>query len=305
MYDSLTMLVTSNQPKKVLKALDSLREDTNRLTGEIVLRGRIQNLRVKIISNRVVIIGSLAKYYFGNNLETLTREDTRCAIERLSDTMQLDVAQANVYSLEVASNFSMQKPVQIYCQCLGECRYFEKSQYKHGLLYSNSNRSLIFYDKIKELKRRNEKVPSQFDEANLLRYELKLKKRVSRQLSKNEILARQLYEESFYRAILEKWQSEYFRIGRVNRLKIERIEMNSMNSPKKLEKILASLGLQAIGEQAILNYIEENKHALSKLQRSRLKAKIRQLSQNKSVTEPQEAILELDSKIKQTVACNN
>lgn len=107
MYDSLTMFITSNQPEKVLKALDSLREDTNRLTGEIVLRGRIQNLRVKIISNRVVIIGSLAKYYFGNNLETLTREDARCAIERLSDTMQLDVAQANVYSLEVASNFGL------------------------------------------------------------------------------------------------------------------------------------------------------------------------------------------------------
>jgi hypothetical protein len=299
------MFVTSNRPEKALEALDSMREATDRLTGEIVLRGRLQNLRVKIISNRIVVIGSLAKYYFGNNLEGLTREDTQCAIERLSDTFQIDFAKANVYSLEVASNFSMQKPVQIYCQCLGECRYFEKSQYKHGLLYSNSNRSLIFYDKIKELKRRNEKVPSQLDEANLLRYELKIKKRLSKQLSKNEVLASQLYEESFYRAILEKWQSEYFRIRRVNRLRVGGIEMNDMKSPKKLEKILASLGLQAIGEQAILNYIEENKHALSKLQRSRLKARIRQLSQNKSVTEPQEAILELDSKVKQTVVCQH
>lgn len=305
MYDSLTMSITSNQPEKVLNALASIQETRDSSNGEISFTGRLHNLRVKIRSDRVVIIGSLAKYYFGNNLETLTREDTKCAIEKLSDTIQLDVAQANVYSLEVASNFSMQKPVQIYCQCLGDCRYFEKSQYKHGLLYRNSNRSLTFYDKINELKRHKERVPNQFDEANLLRYELKLKKRLSKQLGKKEVLARELYEESFYRAILEKWQSEYFRIGRVNRLKIERIEMNSMNSPKKLEKILASLGLQAIGEQAILNYIEENKLALSKLQRSRLKARIRQLSQNKSVTEPQEAILELDSKVKQTVACQH
>ena len=163
---------------------------------------------------------------------------------------------------------------------------------------------MTFYDKIKELKRRNEKVPIQFDEANLLRYELRLKKRLSSQLSKNEVLARHLYEEGFYRAILEKWQSAYFSVRRVNRLKLGGIEMNDVNSPKKLEKILASLGLQTIGEEAMLSLIEKNKNALTKLQRSRMKAKIRELSQNKSVTEPQEAILELDSKIRQTIACH-
>lgn len=276
-YAYLANVVTSNQPEKVLNALVSIQKTIDSSTGEIFFKGKLHNLRVKIRSNGVVIIGSLAKYYFGNNLETLTREYTKCALEKLSDTIQSDVAQANIYSLEIASNFSMQRPVQLYYQRLGECRYFEKTQFKHTLLYGNSNRSLSFYDKIKELKKHKEKVPSQFDKTNLLRYELKLKKRLSKQLGKKEVLARELYEESFYRTILEKWQSEYFKIRRLNMLKIGRIEMNSMNSPKKLEKILASIGLQKIGEEFILNYIEENKHALSKLQRSRLKARIREL----------------------------
>lgn len=139
MYDSLTMSIATNQPEKVLNALASMQEIRDSATGEISFKGKLHNLRVKIRSNRVSIIGSLAKYYFGNNLEVLTKEDTQCAIEKLSDTIQLDVAQANVYSLEVASNFSMQQPVQIYYQCLGECTFFEKSQYKHGLLYYIGN----------------------------------------------------------------------------------------------------------------------------------------------------------------------
>src|SRR4051794_41137027 len=91
MYDSLTMFVVSSQPARALGVLTSVKEITYRSTGEIAYKGNLRNLRVTIKSNGVVIIGSLAKFYFGNNLKVLTREDTRYAIEQLSDTFGFDV----------------------------------------------------------------------------------------------------------------------------------------------------------------------------------------------------------------------
>ncbi len=301
MYDSLTMFVASTQTEKAVNRLDAIQEIANRSTGEIFFKGNIGNLRVRVKSNSVFIVGSLAKFHFGNNFEVLTKKDTKAAIEKLSDIIGLDVAQARVYVLEIGSNFSMQEPVQIYCQCLGECRFYDKSQYKHGLLYSNLRRSLTFYDKLEESSRHKERVPESFDGAHLLRYELKFKNRLSAQLGKKGVLARQLYDESFYALVLEKWQSEYFKIRRINKLKIDGIKMSSLNTPKKLETMLAAIGLQTIGEQNMLSIIKEKRNALSKVQLSRLKAKIRELAQSATATMPQEAILELDSKIRQSV----
>lgn len=302
MYDSLTMFIASNQYEQALCALTSIQEIIDRSTGEVFFKGNLGNLRVKIKSNGIVIMGSLAKFHFGNNLEVLTRKDAKTAIEKLSDIIGLDVAQGRVYALEIGSNFSMQEPVQVYCQCLAECRYYEKAQYPHGLMYRNLKRSLIFYDKLEEYKQHKKKVPESFDGVHLLRYELKFKKRLSEQLGKKAVFAGQLYDESFYMLVLGKWQSEYFKIRRLNKLKLDCIKMSSVNSPKKLGTMLAAIGLQAVGEENIMTIIEANKNSLGKVQLSRLKAKIRELSQSAIVTVPQEAILELDSKIRQFVA---
>ena len=46
----------------------------DRETGELYAKGTLDGLDIKETSRGIKIEGSLAKYYFGNNLETITRE---------------------------------------------------------------------------------------------------------------------------------------------------------------------------------------------------------------------------------------
>src|SRR5437660_5905331 len=101
------------------------------------MKGGIRNLKVKATETGLSVIGSLAKYHLGNNFETLTRQETERALERLSDELGLPMAQAKPFRLEVGSNFIVKQAVKRYCDALADTRYFERVAYRHGILYKN------------------------------------------------------------------------------------------------------------------------------------------------------------------------
>src|ERR1044072_5055618 len=126
MIDAVQMWISTNTPEIVLSNLNDRCETVSHETGEVVNKGLLKKLRVKVTGGGVSINGSLAKFHFGNNYKTLTRSDTERAIAELSDQLNLPIGQAKVFRLEVGTNLIMEKPINQYWRMLGSAGRYER-----------------------------------------------------------------------------------------------------------------------------------------------------------------------------------
>lgn len=55
-------------PNSLTDRLQNCKEEADRSSGEISLKGNLKNLRVEIKGNNLNVNGSLTKYFKGNNL---------------------------------------------------------------------------------------------------------------------------------------------------------------------------------------------------------------------------------------------
>jgi hypothetical protein len=111
---------------------------------------------VNIAENGISLKGSLPKNYYGDNLHTLTRQDTQRAIEQLSDQLHIDINAARVTRLDVSTVIPTKRPPNDYYRHLGNKPYLERLQtHTDTLQYNNHQRQIIFYDKTKEAAAKN------------------------------------------------------------------------------------------------------------------------------------------------------
>lgn len=278
--------------------LNNIKDFIDRETGEIILRANLGNLRIKQSADNISIFGSLPKFYFGNNINQLTRKDIERAIEKLSDYMKIPIQESNVFRIDVGANFLMKYPVKSYYQELGNLSRFKKSDFSNNqtLLYSTSSISIEFYDKLKETKRKREAIDEIFIGKNLLRYEAQFKKVISvkKRLKLSELKAKHLFNEKNYVEIIEYWKDLYFAIDRISKSNITKI--NSMK-PKELKKTLAKIGLIQVGSDYLLAELEARKSELSKMDYSRAKRLIRELERESEPVKNESKIKELDEKV--------
>jgi len=254
-------------------------------------------------SSGISLRGSLSKYELGDNLQRLTRGKVQMAIERLCDETLLNWKRAKVYRLDVGTCLVVRQPCSNYLRELGELpRYQRCEQGENGLLYTTSAKALSFYDKVREVRRKQERLPSAFEGLNVLRYELQCRQRLQDVFKMPEILAERLYDESFYIKALKMWKEVYFAIHKQGKVKFNP-EMLKTLSVKKLESSLAAIALRQLGEREVLGMIQEARKGglLTKIQAERLRAKVRELATLPAIIEPSEAMLELDAKVKQSV----
>lgn len=205
--------------EEIPKCFDKQPTITRYPNGRLELRGTYNGLNV-LLSSTGVKVGncSFAKWLLGTNLKTLYREEIQMGIERLSDAFHLPIDKATVTRLDIGCNLLMSHPVETYWHYLGELQWFSRLPQSNGLYYNGANCQLAFYDKIKELKRDGAKIPGLFEEANILRYEVRLKHRLKTLLNVPEVTAGMLYEEDFYISLWLYWRNSYYNIRKVREL---------------------------------------------------------------------------------------
>jgi len=299
MYDTISSFIQTKD-RINQDCLNNFYESTNDLTGEKFLKGELGNLKIKQNYDGVSIFGSLAKNFLGNNLKTLTRQGTEKAIEKISDELCINLKDSKIYRIDIAGNFIMKKPYKNYLFYLGDCKHLMKSYYQGSVYYSNSKRQIVFYDKPKEMKRKRDEIPEEFKEYEnrILRYELRFKKRIKDQFGK-VILLSDLYDESFYIDILNRWEDSYFEINKINSLNLTKME-NATS--KEFKDYILSYFIQEKGLDQVLEMIDSNRNKFkSSIEASRLKAELKRITNNESYSESNELILELDEKVKQAV----
>lgn len=261
--------------------------------GEYVT-GYLDNLKVSISENRVKVYdSSLCKYFLGDNFKTLTKGDTKRAIEKISDCLNLPFHLANVTRIDFAQNLIMQFDEKIYYPYLGEAQYYNRLEQNNGLYYNNQLRQMVFYGKEYEQRAKRQPVPELYKNRNVLRYEIRFKKQLRQQFKQPEITAGLLSDEAFYSNLVKRWKNEYLAIQKINS---KLINMKPTGSTKELVDNMAFLSLINLGQPIFLNIVKEwqKKGVITKGEAKRHREKIMALAKNPIAEKGNDLIIELD-----------
>ncbi len=308
MYDKVKLWVNrfdiGEQYPNIINLLDTAKEQTDLNTREVKVFGYLEGLRLNIFQSGLSIEGSLPKFLYQSNIYTLNRQTTPQAFEKIGDKLHFNIKEAKVLSLEFGANYNMQYPVYRYLEKLGDMPRLERSNYTASSLYykprSKAQQKIFsFYDKIAEAKAKKMIVPNGLEDANLLRYEMRLKGRLPTLFKRNEVTASTLSEEQFYSSAIKMYQDTYFSISKQNKLTLN--DMSNIKTVKDAKEVLMALLINQSDQEQIKAYFDALKEAKvfeDRKNYTRLKNKIKEISNKAGYVVPDDLIKELDNEIK-------
>ena len=271
--------------------------------GLVAVTGRAGGLKISLNRFQLKVCdGSLCKWYLGDNYQTMSRRDTKRAIEKLSDTLHLPMAKAAVYRLDIAQNFVLRHPPEVYMEHLGLLKHAKRLQNDGSVYYQRAGNVLCFYDKNREQKSRREAVPELYEGRNVLRYEQRYTQRVAKQRAVPEVTGALLYDEAFYMGLLDRWRDTYRDIQKINDITLN---FQAMKTKQELYRMgLLSLVEQAGGQLEMIAQINEaaKRGELTKKQAYDLRQAVNDACKvREGLTVQNEAIQELDKKVMEAV----
>ncbi|MDR3704337.1 MAG: hypothetical protein P4L28_00325 [Paludibacteraceae bacterium] len=302
-YDTINgwmpSIITGSTPNAIATHLSDVSEIYNQRYGHSLI-GKINNYSITINETGIYFHGSLSKFLHGNNIEPFTLSDTKQAIEKLSNILHVPFKEAKINRIDLGCNLITQYSPAIYYKCLGNKPHFERLiPIKDTLYYNTQKRQLAFYDKAREAKRTKTNIPEPYANNNLLRYELRFKKNLCKQLNQNEITGATLYDEQFHLKLAKLWKAEYFSIQKTNG-KLGEINFNNIKKPSDVKNaILASMLVETDINDIVTNLKARNVFPDPKYY-SRTKNELNALL-TASSTEPNELIIELDKKMNEAI----
>lgn len=284
--------------------LTNAKDNIDRETGEAKTNGYIANLRVMINESGMSVQGSLSRFYHWNddngkrgNLYPLNRHDTRKAIEMLSQRLGgLPMQKAKVRALEFGDWMPVSFPVAEYLKRCGGYPRLERFQFKAETLYyrhrgKNQPMTLCLYDKRADARAKGYELPQGFEDYSLLKYELRLKGSIGRQLEWGEVTGETLYDKGFYKRLAQTYQQEFFKIKKLPQPN-SRISESIKSVGDGVDALLSRFIRQS-GVEVIDSYIEELKSQQTFADRanySRLRSKLTAIA-NKTSKEDDDALV--------------
>ncbi len=267
------------------------------------LSGSIGNLGVYIRDRTLRINkGSLCKWHLGDNWQTLTRGDTERAIEHLSDILHLPMSKAMVTRIDVAQNIILKHPTTTYIEHLGAYYPYKRLLQPDGVLYAGAKKQLLLYDKLKEQKHKREPIPELYQDRHTLRIEQRYTGSPHKALGVEVLRCSDLCSESIYSTLARRWRDSYLSIKKINDITLNFEAMRT-------KKDMYTLGVLALIEKAggVNEFATQIAEAvrygtLTKKQAFDLRQAVKQATATKvDIVTPNEAILELDKKVKEVV----
>ena len=271
----------------VVGYLDSGIEQNDITTGETRLFGKVGNVRVIQSVGGYSIQGSLPKFLNGNNIVTLNRHTIKEALEKLSDTLHLDMNISKVTGLEFGDTFVMSKQPSAYINLLGNMPRLERRLGKGDTLYYIGKgrvhpREYYFYDKKKEVLDKGGTLPNGYESLNLLRYEMRLNNRLPKTFRVVEVSGAMLYDGSFIHDVSDMWVDGYKSITKLSGMNDECLK--GIKSPKDAVNLLLAKLIGERGGDTITDYLNTLKSAKvfsDPKQYTRVKAKLDDVSSQK------------------------
>ena len=178
---------------------------------------QIGNINIKIDNYGFHLEGSAPKYLNNNNIETLKYNQVSTLISSLSDAVGFDTSGLIITRIDITDNISVANAPILYKKNLGNCRYFQRIDYElNGVQYVNNTRKHTFYDKIIEQQNKGISIPNQYNNLNLLRYEVSIMKRRKDHLGNSISTLDDLSIPENYLLLVDKWNYMFDQIQKVS-----------------------------------------------------------------------------------------
>ena len=236
MYDTINMYYQFyNNPIPSIKDLFKNCKNISHTERENskYMQGDLKNMRITFNESSISVKGSLCKYFYGNNIDTLNLTNTREALNQISADLSIDIHKASVSRIDFSTNIVTDFTPTIYYPYLGQLSRFERYEQPNSIYYNQQAKRLLFYDKIEEAKNKGMTIPKQHIGDNLLRYELVLNKGISRYLKYNGLYVQDLGSEELFKKLLHIWYGYYQQIQKHS--KTIKIMADNIKTPKDVE----------------------------------------------------------------------
>ena len=305
MYDKVKLwLQRTRATPDVSRYLDKTKDQIDHETGEVCTFGSLEGLKVAIYTGGISVIGSLPRYLYGNNIYPLDRHSTAQAVEKLSDGLHLQVADAKVTGLEFGRAFVMGHPIGGYLDRLGDMPKMVRCHLGGDTLYymprgKQQPKVFTFYDKKADAAAKGMVLPVGLEDVNWLKYEMRLNGRLPQQMGLSEVTASTLSESGFYRLMVKRYQDSYFAISKLKQVKTD--VMSEIKTVSDAYDVLVARLISQSDHTQIAAFLDELKEAKVFKDRksyTRLKNKIQEVAAKAGVTVSDELVKELDDEIR-------
>jgi hypothetical protein len=240
-----------------------------------------KNLEFNAGKKHLKVVGSITKWYCGENISTLGLHDCQVAFNELSIFLGIDLADFEVQSLEFAANLIMREQPKKYFDFLGAHSKLKKRRIESDTtLYYKGPKGwgIKFYDKLAHARSKGNRMPIHhvLQNKNILRYEITFKGRLDTQLKFENTLSQLLKPEN-YALVLNRWYNEYKTINKVG---VEQYTSN-FTTPSQFEDFMVVTACHHLGQGIVYKLIEdavENK-AISSQSKRRMRKTVNEAYQ--------------------------
>jgi hypothetical protein len=277
---------------------------TDLQTGSDTFSGQLKNLNIRLNQQIIFISGSITKFVSGTNWQLLPHEEIQQAFESLSDILHLPIQQAIITRLDMGVNIFMNNHESLYYETLDYCPRYVRLPMPNGVYFTQNQKQLLFYGKEKEQKEKGILIPEFYKGRNTLRYEMRWRKGLPKQLNIKRLNVETLCQKKMYLNLINRMQQEYFKI---KKQKITTLPLDCMQKPKLITDYFFLKGIEAeFGSMnkaiAFINKAKQSGMFDNKMQPARLKEKIKSAYKNSALTSNPDFMLELDNKLKEALA---
>ena len=240
--------------------------------------------------------GSISNYYKGYT-SILQYDDLCKAIEKLGNSLAINLHSARLYRVDLALNIETNNPVSQYSNTLfTDLPHFKRFEQDDGVRFETKNKVIAIYNKTKEIKEKRNFVINQ----EILRIELRVLKNLSNVFKIKEIKVEHLYQPSVYLLLVDTFFKNYQKIKKQH---IISAEVNAKYiTPTVFKSLLMNKGIelhfQTEGDAytKIEEWSREGKFK-NPMDKSRCKKIITDAFKNPKNTEIHPLVKEINSKV--------
>lgn len=222
MIDTIKLFI----PAEELKHLDLLAELPLLLDADTVnyhqknnhdyIEGKIDNITVSIYETGVSLFGSLSRFYFGDNFNTLSYNQIELAFKKLGEKLNIPIEKGKLQRLDIAENYIVEYPVFHYYQLLGDLPRYNRTEQSNGIYYNQTSFQICIYDKVNEKMNKRKEIPEEFKGLNVFRYEFRFLKKVGTNLCKKPVYVSDLLNPEFFKEILTVYITKFDNVNKLN-----------------------------------------------------------------------------------------
>ncbi len=262
-------------------------------SGKSYYQYSLRNFTIILTDSKITISGSLTKYILGHNINLSigSIKDVKDAFKKLSIELGIDLSEFTISRLDFGRCFILPSSISNYLTSLNSLARHDFIYYQGtGRNFTNTIRTIKFYDKIAEIKslrkkKRNSELRALrilgLEKKNILRYEIQITdptKHFKQSLKVKDILDYYSYEEK----ILQKYFHFY---NLIEKNCLENLDFTG-KTPKKILDLMSYHGIQYYGNEKFFSEMKNMKEANPEKRRNflNLKDKIRDIKKESTLS---------------------